>query len=105
MRKLRDVFYVSANFNEKFYIYYGMEFKEFVKYNSAKLENILITDGNYIANNFNRDWFLENANGYENLLELCKQDIYGLGNFHWIDYDDETALNNCSPQEKAEVLY
>ena len=105
MRKLRDVFYVSANFNEKFYIYYGMEFKEFIKYNSVKIENILITDGNYIANNFNRDWFLETANGYENIMELCKQDIYGLGNFHWIDYDHETALNNCSPQEKSEVLY
>lgn len=105
MRRLRDIFYISANFNKKFFIYYGMEFKEFVKYNSVKMENILITDGNYIANNFNRDWFLETANGYENILELCKEDIYGLGNFHWIDYNDETALNNCSSQEKAEVLY
>lgn len=42
---------------------------------------------------------------YENILELCKEDIYGLGNFHWIDYNDETALNNCSSQEKTEVLY
>ena len=61
MRRIRDAFYINANFNEKYFIYYGMEFKEFIKYNPKNIENILVTEGNYIANNFNRNWFLETA--------------------------------------------
>jgi hypothetical protein len=36
---------------------------------------------------------------------LCKEDLYGLGNFHWVDYCAEEALNDCTPEEKAEILY
>jgi hypothetical protein len=82
-----------------------MEFKEFIKHNPIKIENILVTEGNYIANNFNRNWFLETANGKNDILELSKEDIYGLGNFHWLDYNNEVDLNSCTPEEKAEVLY
>ena len=105
MRRIRDVFYINANFNENYFQYYGMEFKEFIKYNPMKVENILVTEGNYIANNFNRNWFFETANGENDIFELSKEDIYGLGNFHWIDYNDEMDLNKCTPEEKAEVLY
>ena len=105
MRRLRDVFYINANFPESYFLYYGMEFKEFIKHSPVELENILVTDGNYITNNFNRSWFFETANGKEDIFELSKEDIYGLGNFHWIDYINEAALNNCTPEEKAEVLY
>jgi hypothetical protein len=105
MRRLRDVFYISANFDDNFFVYYGMEFKEFIRYCPINLENILITDGYNIANNFNYNWLLETANGKEEILELSKEDIYGLGNFHWLDYCKEEELNNCSPEEKAEVLY
>ena len=30
MRKMRDVFYINANFEEQSFIYYGMEFQEFI---------------------------------------------------------------------------
>ncbi|WMT81119.1 hypothetical protein [Terrisporobacter mayombei] len=89
MRQIRDVFYINAN--ENFCIYYGMEFKEFIKYCPISIENILVTDGDYIANNFNYNWFLETANGENEILELSKEDIYGLGNFHWIDYNNEES--------------
>ncbi len=105
MRKVRDVFYIYANPIDNYYLYYGMEFKEFVCCNPVRLENILVTDGNYITNNFNRSWLLETANGEDEIIELSKEDIYGLGNFHWIDYDNDIALNECTPEEKAEVLY
>lgn len=105
MRRIRDVFYIDANFNENYFLYYGMEFKEFIRCSPIGLENILVTDGNYITNNFNTSWFLETANGKEDIFELSKEDIYGLGNFHWIDYNNEVDLNNCTLEEKAEVLY
>ena len=105
MRQIRDVFYINANNNENFCIHYGMEFKEFIKYCPTSIENILVTDGDYITNNFNYNWFLETANGENEILELSKEDIYGLGDFHWIDYNNEESLNSCTPEEKAEILY
>lgn len=105
MRRIRDVFYISANFDDNYYVYYGMEFNEFIRHCPINLENILVTDGNNIANNFNGRWMLETANCKEDILELSKEDIYGLGNFHWMDYNNEEDLNNCSPDEMAEVLY
>lgn len=105
MRKIRDVFYISANFDDNYFVYYGMEFNEFIRHCPIDIENILITDGINLTNNFSYHWFLETANGKEEILELSKEDIYGLGNFHWLDYYKEENLNNCSPEEKAEVLY
>lgn len=105
MRRLRDVFYIKANYQENYFLYYGMEFHEFIKYNPITLENIMITDGKYIANNFNYSWYFETANGNENICKLSQEDIYGLGNFHWIDYNNEINLNNCTPEEKADILY
>ena len=58
MRRTRDVFYINADFNKNYFIYYGMEFKEFIRCSPIKIENILVTDGNYITNNFNRSWYL-----------------------------------------------
>ncbi|MFL0267979.1 hypothetical protein [Candidatus Clostridium radicumherbarum] len=104
MRKLRDVFYINANIEKQYTIFYGMEFKEFIKCNPTKIDNILITDGKFIGNNFNYNWWLETVNG-DGFSELCKEDLYGLGNFHWIDYKNEIDLDNCTPEEKAEVLY
>ena len=105
MGNVRDIFYISANFEESYFIYYGMEFHEFVKHCSIPLKNILVTDGFGVANHYNRDWCLETANGKDDILELAKEDIYGLGNFHWVDYDNQEHLNNSTPKEKAEVLY
>lgn len=106
MRRLRDVFYVNGYFEENHYFYYGMEFKEFIKYCPDKLENILITDGGYLAaSGFNYEWWMETAQGNADIQELAREDIYGQGNFHWIDFKSEDDLNGCTPQEKAEVLY
>ncbi|MDF2941381.1 MAG: hypothetical protein K0S01_239 [Herbinix sp.] len=105
MRRLRDVFYINANFNENYIIYYGMEFREFIKYNPISIDNIMVTDGCYVTDNFNYNWFFETANGKEDILTLSEEDIYGLGNFHWIDYNNEIDLNACSPEERSEVLY
>ena len=81
MGSRRDVYYISANYKDNYFVYYGMEFHEFVKYCPIKPENLLITDGKCVANNFNRSWFFETANGKEDILELTKENIYGLGNF------------------------
>ncbi|MFC6464124.1 hypothetical protein ACFP65_03775 [Marinilactibacillus sp. GCM10026970] len=104
-RRTRDVFYISANSSEQYYIYYGMEFHEFIRHVPIELDNILVTDGKYTTNHYNRNMLLETAMGKEEIVELSKEDIYGLGNFHWMDYASENSLDHCTPQEKAEILY
>lgn len=37
-----DVFYINASFNKNYFQYYGMEFKEFIKYIPIMVENILM---------------------------------------------------------------
>ncbi len=105
MRRLRDIFYVSANFEEQYFRYYGMEFNEFIRYNPVPLENILITDGVNLTNHYNRNWCLETAKGSDDILELSEENIYNIGNFHWIDYKNEEDINKCTPVEMSEVLY
>ena len=105
MRRARDVFYINANFNENYFILYGMEFAEFIRCNPVELDNILVTEGNLFGNNFNNTLLLETINGKKRIFEISKEDTYGLGNFHWIDYDNEVDLDNCSPDEKAEILF
>lgn len=105
MKRLRDVFYISANFDENYITYCGMEFHEFIRHCPVSLENLLITDGKSIANHNNMNWFLGTVNGREEILALTEKDLYRLGDFHWIDYNNEEDLNNCTPEEKAEVLY
>lgn len=105
MRRLRDVFYINANFEENYFVYYGMEFYEFVRHCPIPIENLLIVEGEYVAEHFNNNWYFETANGQEEISELAQQDIYSLGNFHWIDYNSEENLNSCTPEERAEVLY
>lgn len=98
-------FYINANFNEKYFLCYGMEFNDFIKSNSVELNNILITDGSLSDSNFNSTWLLDTVNGAEAIKNLADEDLYSLGNFCWIDYDNEVNLDNCTPEEKAEVLY
>ncbi|HBI03749.1 MAG TPA: hypothetical protein DDY49_06945 [Paenibacillaceae bacterium] len=105
MRKLRDVFYISANFEENYFLVYGLEFKELTTFCPIELKNLLITDGRFVGNRYNTTLNLETVNGQEEIEELCKEDLYGLGNFHWVDYCDEEALDKCTPEEKAEIVY
>ena len=102
---MRDVFYIHANFDENHFIFYGMEFWEFIRYCPNMPNNILITDGSSDVSKLNESWWLETVSGRQSILELSKEDIYALGNFNWIDYNNETDLNECTPEERAEVLY
>lgn len=106
MRRLRDVFYINANFDQGHYMYYGMEFKEFILHCPVEIDNILVTDSRcYVVKGYNNHWNLEVTEGKNEIIELSHEDLYGMGNFYWLDYKDETALNACTPQEQAEVLY
>ncbi len=106
MRRLRDVFYIYGNTKEKYYIYYGMEFREFRQYIPITVENMLVlAGGEAIGECYNMRWYLETIQGANQIRALENEDLYALGNFHWIDYNSEEFLNACTPEEKAELIY
>lgn len=106
MRRLRDVFYIYKNMNENYYIYYGMEFNEFRQYSPIPLENLLLlAGGEVVGESYNPVWHFETIQGAEQVKALENEDLYALGNFHWVDYKSEDLLNSCTPEEKAELLY
>lgn len=37
--------------------------------------------------------------------DLISDDVYNYGDFAWVDYKDENAIDNISPMELAELLY
>lgn len=104
MRRLRDVFYVNAIPEEKCYIYYGMEFREFIKYSPIPIDKILMLDPVFYGDSYNRPMYMSTLDR-EAIAELAEQGAYDFGNFHWLDYKDEESLNKCTEQEKAEALY
>lgn len=106
MRRLRDIFYINGNYEEKYYIYYGIEFREFRKYLPIELENLLIfAGGGVIGDYYNPIWNLEAVRGLKSIEEMGNEDLYALGNFQWVDYNNENSLNDCCEEEKAELLY
>lgn len=105
MRKLRDVFYVYANVTEGYVEYYGMEFAEFLRFCPVPIENILVTKPWLIDSRSNNYWLLGTYNGKQEIKALSNQFLYSLGDFNWIDYSNDEALNSFSEYEKAEVLY
>jgi len=105
MRKMRDLFYIDANFEESYYLIYGMTFNEFIRFNPTQIENILVPNVCYYTNSFNKIWQFDTAIGVNSILSLSEKDIYSLGDFHWIDFKSESCIDECSPEEKAQVLY
>lgn len=106
MRQLRDLFYINGNATEHYFVYYGMTFQEFVAFSPNKIENVLLMDqAGWVGQRYDKNWNLEVVSGTEGIEALCKEDLYSMGNFHWIDYRDEESLARCSPQEQAEILY
>lgn len=104
MSSNRNTFYINANLDERYFFYTGIEFQEFLKCCPIELNNILLLH-NCFSDNHNHFWNLNAYNGKEAISELLKENIYNLGNFHWIDYNSEDNLNSCTPEEQAEVLY
>jgi hypothetical protein len=105
MRRVRDVFYINANYEENYFTYYGMEFSEFIKYRPVPIANILMLSPWLLESKDNNNWCMGTFNEAEEIAKLCKHDIYHFGDFHWLDYRDEESLARSTEQEKAEVLY
>lgn len=104
MRKLRDVFYVNADFENNCFTCYELLFSEFIQYCPDSIDNILLLDPMIRPHPVNQHLFMTTLNR-DAINEMSKQDVYEYGDFLWMDYRDEESLNRCTEQEKAEILY
>ncbi len=104
MRKLRDVFYINAFPQNKEVVYYGLEFKDFIRFLPVELRNILLLESEYYGAGYKVKYKLETVNK-EEMQEFLKEDICGYGNFCWVDYNELEDVKSLEPFEVAELLY
>ena len=104
IRRLRDIFYINASPNENTFEYYGMELREFINYLPVELNNILLLEGEYYGRGFSSNTKLEIVDK-EEMDSFLNEDVYSYGNFSWVDFSQEDAVDELEPIEVAELLY
>lgn len=104
MRKIRDVFYINAYPINNEIVYYGLEFKEFINFLPTNLQNILLIKSEYFGAGYKVKYNFETVNKDE-IQEFLKDDIYGYGDFCWVDFDNNDIIDKLEPFEVAELLY
>lgn len=100
----RAVVYVHLNETKQYVLSYGIEFAEFTESLSDLINQILLLKHHFDDGDFNRHSLLEFVPN-ERLKKLVKDDVYGYGDFCWVDFEEEEGLNELTGQELAELLY
>lgn len=99
----QEVIYAHVNHVDHYVLSYGIEFYEFIKA-FPDLSNLLLLRHKFEDGNYNLHTMLEYVDS-ETIPKIAKEDVYGYGDFSWIDFDDEESLNLLEGQEIAEILY
>lgn len=104
MRRLRDVFYINAFPENNELVYYGMQLNEFIKYAPVEINKLLILEGEYFGRGFRSKTKLQVVEKVE-MEEFLSEDIYGYGDFAWVDFENRDKLEKLEPIELSELLY
>lgn len=88
----------------KYVLSYGIEFNEFLQVNSEKIPYALLLQHKFDHTHFNLHTRLEYTDR-EQLQILQMEDVYGFGDFCWLDFEEEASLEQLDGQEIAELLY
>lgn len=101
---VRDIIYIHLNEREQYVVTYGIEFAEFAESLFESLNNLLLLKHRFDDGDFNMHTLHEYV-PREKLSKLMEEDVYGYGDFCWIDFEEEESLNELSEQGIAELLY
>ena len=104
MRRLRDVFYINAFPENNELVYYGMQLNEFIKCAPVEINKLLVLEGEYFGRGFRSKTKLQVVENDE-MEEFLGEDIYGYGDFAWVDFENRDNLEKLEPIELAELLY
>lgn len=100
----RDLVYIHLNEEKHYVLSYGIEFAEFTQSLAEIMNHLLLLKHHFDEGDFHIHTLLEYIPN-ERLDKLTKDDVYGYGDFCWIDFEEEEGLNELSGQELAELLY
>jgi hypothetical protein len=101
---IRDLVYVHLNQGDQYVMSYGIEFAEFAAAFSGSLNHLLLLKHRFEDADFNMHTLLEYC-PEERIHSLAVDNVYGYGDFCWIDFSEEALLNELTGQEIAELLY
>lgn len=104
MMPTRKLIYMHSNTAEKHIICHGIDFKEFINSLEKPPENILLIKHEFVGGDFNSRSGFMHVSGAE--LEKLKADNIGkYGDFCWLDFENEYALDQLTRLDIAELLY
>jgi len=101
---VRDVIYLHLNEEEDFIVSSGIEFYEFMNSLGDKVTNILLLKHRFEAGYFHMHSLFEYV-PKEIQTVLIEDDVYGYGDFCWIDFNNEENLDDLSELEISQLLY
>jgi hypothetical protein len=101
---IRDLLYIHLNQSDQYVLTYGIEFAEFAAVFSNSLNHLLLLQHRFDDADFNMHTLLEYCPD-DRIGKLAAEDVYGYGNFCWIDFQEEEGVNELTGQEMAELLY
>jgi hypothetical protein len=102
--QVHSLIYVHKNVEQQFVMSYGIGFKEFAHYIPEPLQNMLLIKHQFDYGAFNMHTNLEYVEENE-LKKIVEDNVYGYGDFCWIDFQEEVGVNELNGQEIAELLY
>lgn len=101
---VRDIIYLHLNEEEDFIVSSGIEFYEFMDSLKEKISNILLLKHQFESGYFHMHSLFEYV-PKEIQTTLMEDDVYGYGDFCWIDFNDEDNLDDLSEVEISQLLY
>ncbi|MBU3110091.1 hypothetical protein [Clostridium lacusfryxellense] len=104
MRRMKDIFYINAFPENNEVVYYGVQLKEFLKYIPTELNQLLLLESEYYSPGCSSSTKLEMVDK-DDMEEFLNENIYGYGNFCWVDYNERENVESLEPLELAELLY
>ncbi|MGM9923030.1 MAG: hypothetical protein ACI35R_02130 [Bacillus sp. (in: firmicutes)] len=105
MRKeTKELVYIHLHASDRFVLSSGITFEDFYRTLDRPLHNLLLLKHQYEDGEYNRNTMLEFVY-QEDIQKLVKSNADRLGDFCWIDFEDESGLDALDGQQIAELLY
>ncbi|MBM7704693.1 peptide ABC transporter permease [Metabacillus iocasae] len=102
--EIKDVVYIHNHLSERYYVAYGIEFKEFVHSLPRPISNMLLLKHKFEESDYHFSTQLDYVEGQQ-IWSLAEDNVYDYGDFCWVDFDDLSSLDLLEPTELAALLY
>jgi len=104
-KNFRDLIYVSGNeIKDSCFYSYGIEFYEFMACVEQRPENLILLKHKFDGALWNQHSRFEYVTSPE-INDLIEDDVYGYGDFCWVDVNATEDLDQMTKLQIAELLY